>query len=222
MTKGQKQVEDFMRFFGQTIPDRPVQLNEETAKLRAALILEEALETITKGLGLTVYLEFNADYIAINESGLKNLEISFKKEKEVDLVQLADGLADLAYVGEFGTSVAAGIDLEPIQDEVHASNMTKAWTEKDVEHAKELYPTGRLENYGGGLYRMIREDGKVIKSPSYREANLGPLIEAQINPTPKEEEDIYADATTCPNCENKSFSKEFDYCNECGCSQEPK
>ena len=180
MTKGQKQVAEFMAFFGQPTPEKPIQMDEATAKLRAKLILEEAFETITKGLGLRVWIKSpSKSLVHIDESCLNNVEIDFTKEKAVDLVQLADGLADLAYVGEFGTAVAAGLDLEPIQEEVHASNMTKAWTEADVVKAKELYPNGKLENYGGGLYRMIREDGKVIKSPSYREAQLAPLVEAQ-------------------------------------------
>lgn len=188
MTKGQSQVAEFMRFFGQPTPEKPIQMDEATAKLRAKLILEEAFETVTKGLGLEIHFSKQIDedggfvgFYVGEKDLLGNFDISFSKEKEVDLVQLADGLADLAYVGEFGTAVAAGIDLEPIQEEVHASNMTKAWTEKDVALATEMYPTAKLENYGGGLYRLIREDGKVIKSPSYCEANLAPLVEAQKN-----------------------------------------
>lgn len=41
-----------------------------------------------------------------------------------DLVEIADGAADLIYT-VLGTCVACGIDLAPIFDEVHSSNMTK-------------------------------------------------------------------------------------------------
>ena len=169
MTKGQEQVKDFMRFFGQGCPDKPIQIDEATAKLRAKLILEEAFETITKGLGLRISISNNDDFVLIDEENLKSFLVDFDKVKEVDLVELADGLGDSAYVAEFGTAIAAGIDLEPIQDIIHASNMTKAWKEEDLDEAKRLYPTAIVEAYGGGLYRLIREDGKVIKSPYFKD-----------------------------------------------------
>jgi predicted HAD superfamily Cof-like phosphohydrolase len=42
-----------------------------------------------------------------------------------DLVEVADALADLAYV-LLGTAVVHGINLQAVFDEVHRSNMTKA------------------------------------------------------------------------------------------------
>jgi predicted HAD superfamily Cof-like phosphohydrolase len=41
-----------------------------------------------------------------------------------DVLGIADGLGDLAYV-VLGTAVAAGIDLAPILEEIHTSNMSK-------------------------------------------------------------------------------------------------
>jgi hypothetical protein len=72
-----------------------------------------------------------------------------------DLVAVADALADLKYVVE-GTAVTCGLDLEPIFNEVHASNMTK------------FGPNGEV---------LRREDGKIMKPETYRRPNLEPIIE---------------------------------------------
>jgi predicted HAD superfamily Cof-like phosphohydrolase len=70
-----------------------------------------------------------------------------------DLVSIADGIADLLYV-VLGTAVEYGIDIEPIFNEVHRSNMTK---------------------FGG----TKREDGKWLKPETYSPANIKRLIDAQ-------------------------------------------
>lgn len=55
--------------------------------------------------------EFEDEYVPAARSG--------------DLVQIADALADMAYV-IFGTAVTYGIPLDRVLDEVHRSNMTKS------------------------------------------------------------------------------------------------
>jgi predicted HAD superfamily Cof-like phosphohydrolase len=180
MEAQQQRVKQFMELFGQECPDKPNVLDETTAKLRATLILEEALETITKGLGLEViFAQKNGiDEVFVNEENLLNIEFSFEKLKEVDLVELADGISDISIV-TYGTAVAAGIDMETIDREVSDSNMSKLWKEEDFEEGKQLYPTANVEKYYGSLYCLKREDGKVIKSPSYKPAQIAPLIKAQ-------------------------------------------
>lgn len=59
-----------------------------------------------------------ADYM---EEELKEYRIAADNQ---DLVEIADSLADLIYL-VLGTAVVHGIDLQPIFDEVHRSNMTK-------------------------------------------------------------------------------------------------
>lgn len=73
-----------------------------------------------------------------------------------DLVQIADALGDLLYV-VYGTAVSFGIDLEPVFEEIHRSNMSKLWK------------------------NGVRKDkgGKVIKSPEYSPADLKSIIKAQ-------------------------------------------
>jgi predicted HAD superfamily Cof-like phosphohydrolase len=71
-----------------------------------------------------------------------------------DLIGIADGLADILYV-VYGTAVSYGLDMDPIFQEVHRSNMSKVGGHK-------------------------REDGKWVKPPTYSKADLAPIIRQQI------------------------------------------
>lgn len=71
-----------------------------------------------------------------------------------DLVEVADGIADLLYV-VYGTAIECGLDMEPIFNEIHRSNMTKK----------------------GGHFNSI---GKLIKPDTYEAPKLIPIIAAQI------------------------------------------
>lgn len=68
-----------------------------------------------------------------------------------NLAEIADGIADLLYM-TLGAAVECGIDVEPIFDEVHRSNMTKV---------------------GGHFFR-----GKLQKPKTYSPPNLLPILEA--------------------------------------------
>src|SRR5688572_2931201 len=72
---------------------------------------------------------------------------------EGNLVKIADGCADAIYV-ILGTAVAFGIDLEPIWDEVHRTNMAKE---------------------GGGQ----RADGKIMKPAGWRPPDVRGLLADQ-------------------------------------------
>ena len=94
------------------------------------------------------------------DSGVVDLRLKLIKEElaeleaamaEGDLIGIADGLADLLYV-VYGTAVSYGMDIRPIFDEVHRSNMAKV---------------------GGAK----REDGKVLKPDGWAAPNLAPILE---------------------------------------------
>lgn len=94
--------------------------------------------------------------------GEQNLRLALIREEleeltkafiDQDIVQVADAIADLLYV-VLGTAVCCGINISPIFQEVHRSNMTKV-----------------------GGHRA--ENGKWIKPDTYSPANLAPLIELQ-------------------------------------------
>ncbi len=74
--------------------------------------------------------------------------------QEKDLPSIAKELADLLYV-VYGTAVSLGIDMEPVFQEVHRSNMSKVGGHK-------------------------REDGKWVKPPTYSPAQLDGLLAAQM------------------------------------------
>lgn len=78
-----------------------------------------------------------------------------KAYAEKDIVNFAKELADLLYVC-YGTAVAAGINIDKVFEEVHASNMSK------------LGANGKV---------LRREDGKVLKGPKYRPPNLNFIME---------------------------------------------
>lgn len=70
-----------------------------------------------------------------------------------DMVGMCDALCDLLYV-TFGTAVELGVDIKPMFDEVHASNMTKD---------------------GGGS----DSGGKIVKGPNFKVPDLLKLLKQQ-------------------------------------------
>lgn len=75
-------------------------------------------------------------------------------EQNGDIIEIADALGDMAYI-LFGTATVHGIDLSPVFDEIHRSNMSKLG-----EDGKPIY----------------REDGKVLKGPNYFRPNIASII----------------------------------------------
>jgi predicted HAD superfamily Cof-like phosphohydrolase len=67
-----------------------------------------------------------------------------------NLTEMVDALADIIYFA-YGTAINLGVDLEPVFEEVHRSNMTKVWPDGSVRR---------------------REDGKVIKPPTYTKPDV--------------------------------------------------
>jgi predicted HAD superfamily Cof-like phosphohydrolase len=71
-----------------------------------------------------------------------------------DLVEIADALGDLLYV-VFGAAIEHGIDLEPVFNEIHASNMSKLGAD-----GKPI--TSRGEELDGA------PAGKFLKGPGFQ------------------------------------------------------
>jgi predicted HAD superfamily Cof-like phosphohydrolase len=100
-----------MRLAGQALPALPVLPSLETRKLRANLIMEEALETI-KGLGFAVVIKPQSNGWDIQEANAP------------DLVEIVDGCADISVV-TMGTLLACGIGDEELLKLVDENNLAK-------------------------------------------------------------------------------------------------
>ena len=120
------------------------------------------------------------------ENGIRGLRGQLIDEERAELedatdeVEAFDAVLDLLYV-VMGAGIAHGFSEEQVAAglaEVHRSNMTKFWSmlEIDSEHFKEGY-TYQRSNCERACYVVKDASGKIIKSPSYSKANLGPILE---------------------------------------------
>lgn len=116
----ERDVELFERAMNGQVMDRPAMPDRKVRELRARLMAEEVAETIA-ALGFDVDIKITD---ADNEDDVVLVDHVFKPGK-IDLVELADGIADAIFV-DLGTAVAAGIDMEPVWDEVVRTNLSKA------------------------------------------------------------------------------------------------
>lgn len=80
-------------------------------------------------------------------------------QTDQDLVEIADALGDILYV-VYDAALGYGIDLEPVMEEIHMSNMSK-------------FPTS------------LREDGKVMKGPNFVPPDLDTVLRKQGWETPQ-------------------------------------
>ena len=134
MNNNQKRVLDFMsRIPSQAtaIATSPRVPSIQARLLRARLMMEEPLETIRKGLGVDICLRDSEG--RLHEILFENL--SFSTGREVDLVEVADGLSDSEVVN-LGTAIVCGIDHQPVFDLVMDNNDLKTETGTIDEHGK--------------------------------------------------------------------------------------
>ena len=122
-----------------TVPDAATRI------LRAKLILEEALETVN-ALGVTAY---------INGQDIAKTDLGFEATHEPNLVEIADGCADVMVVTT-GTLIACNIEDRPLLEAVDQNNLAK---------------------FGPG--HSFREDGKLIKPPGHKPPDIAEVLRAQ-------------------------------------------
>lgn len=127
----------------QACPLVPTVPDEKTRVLRARLMLEEVLETVA-ALGVTVTLTAPTLDGADLHVPVAMDSLSFLAKGDVDLVEAADGCADVAVVTT-GTLIALGIPDVELQEMVDENNLAK---------------------FGPGGYRD--SNGKWIKPPGHK------------------------------------------------------
>jgi predicted HAD superfamily Cof-like phosphohydrolase len=141
MSKLRDQVVEFHAAMGQPIRPAPGMIPEERVRLRAALIAEEFFETME---ALFATGSGGVEMTGCRFATMRAIQVA---AIDVNMIDLADGLADLDYVVE-GTRLEFGINGDPIAAEVHRANMTKVggpiapngkcmkpegWTPPDIE-----------------------------------------------------------------------------------------
>lgn len=107
----QQRVEMFMEKAGQAVPSKPILPDFPTRRLRAKVILEEALEAI-EGLG----------FEAIKKPWSEDWDV--QEAYIPDLLKIVDGCADLSVVS-VGTLSACGVADVDVMVEVDKNNLEK-------------------------------------------------------------------------------------------------
>lgn len=187
MTNEQKQVKEWMTAFGQECPEKPTIPSLEVRKLRAKLILEEALETI-EALGVRIYGKDGCSGKEFEVSSEYFHCITIEDWKPANLSEIADGCEDLKVVTE-GTLVACGLvdktqsnigfkhgkdekDIilesknDPLFDEVMRSNNAKLWSNSEISAYFGCRVLDNLQvacKEGGYFAKRINENQWLVK-----------------------------------------------------------
>jgi len=152
-SRHQQRVDEFMANAGQVVPRQPEMPPVETRRLRAGLILEEALETVY-GLGFEVRIRCGKEthYMGV---GFKMVMDSLDETHPPDMIEIVDGCCDIKVVTT-GTLSALGIP--------------------DLEHQR-MVDVCNLAKFGPGGHKD--DAGKWIKPPDWKAPRTGALLHEQ-------------------------------------------
>lgn len=150
-----QKVREFMQAFGQECPEKVRFPSHQVCDLRIDLHEEECVNELVLAIGAG------------------------------DTVKAFDSVLD-GLVVILGTAIAFGITEHMVAKgfaEVHRSNMSKFWTTAELEaHYKANGKAGldfTMTGCSPGRFICKDASGKIIKSPSYSPANLGPILEGK-------------------------------------------
>lgn len=131
-------IKDMMKGYEQHTPDSPIEFEDmgwyfKDSVYDAVAALDRVVESLPKdnprSLRVSMLIEEFQEYLTA--------------ERENDRVEVADALGDIKVIVQ-GTGLAYGFDMDAIDSEIHASNMSKMVDGKVVKRAdgKVMKPEG--------------------------------------------------------------------------------
>lgn len=169
-------VRAFHKLYGLPIGRTLVGQSVSRRELRLKLILEEFLETV-KASGFQITAKNMVNF------GPGSFDLEHIEGSQQDIVEIADGLADIVYVC-FGMAIEYGIDLMAVLREVHAANLTKLGEDgKPIINGVTYGYRERGPQMEDGFSRDPDDDfdptlpvGKVLKGPNYMKAQVARIL----------------------------------------------
>ena len=146
-------IRDFNIAFGRPVNDELTPPSVSDRVLLGKLILEECVETLTKGLGLTIHAK---DVMNIRPD---NFDVVHREGDLFDAVEAIDGLADMNVVIHF-MAHWMGMNLDRATEIVNESNMSKLG-----EDGKPI-----INDPAGDWFDDSKPIGKILKGPNYWDA----------------------------------------------------
>lgn len=154
-------IRDFNIAFGRPVHDDLTTPSVSDRILLGKLLLEECIETITKGLGLTIHTR---DVMNVSEG---NFDVVHLEGRVFDAVETIDGLADVNVVIHF-MAHWVGMNLDRATEIVHDSNMSKLDEDGKpiINGVTEGYRQLDMMDTEPG-FDASKPVGKILKGPNY-------------------------------------------------------
>lgn len=185
MDKTLKQVKEFHELYDMTVNETPTVPSVQDARLRFNLILEELLEFAEAAdIEMSAHLKLQNKCEELEKK--RRARDRIDEGINVNLVGVLDAFSDIRYVVN-GSIITYGFAdmFEEAFDEVHNSNMSKTCkTDDDLNQSIGYYKGQGVEVevvekvIGDVTVKMLKRvpDGKLMKSISYRPANLEQIV----------------------------------------------
>jgi len=137
---------------------------DERVRLRARLVVEECLEFVEALFDVGDRRPIHAEMSVLKKCAARLIADA---DVKVDLVEAVDAMADVMYVVA-GSALEMGVNLDPVLDEVHRSNLEKrngpvdeygkvgkppGWTPPDIAGCLERQRAGGPESLAGVMAR---------------------------------------------------------------------